>query len=137
MVDYITMSDSSLSEPVPDDTVLEQELRQIVRQIYKAGNLEELTVKRVRTAAEKNLGLDDGFFKESQWKDKSKAIIENEAVCATLCYYSSMILILDNLECSRRCDKFQSRTLASQATTESLQGFGQSTKEAISRGCQT
>ena len=76
------MSESSLSDSRPDDAVLEQELRQIVRQIYKAGNLEELTVKRVRTAAEKNLGLEDGFFKESQWKVKSKAIIEAEAVCA-------------------------------------------------------
>ena len=75
------MSESSLSDSVPDDAVLEQELRQIVRKIYKTGNLEELTVKRVRTTTEQNLSLEDGFFKEAHWKAKSKAIIEAEAVC--------------------------------------------------------
>ena len=74
------MSESPLSEDGPDDSILENELRQVVRNIYETGDLVELTVKRVRNAAEKNLDLRDGFFKESQWKDKSKAIIEAEAV---------------------------------------------------------
>ncbi len=74
------MSDSDLSDPPPDEGTIESELRDIVRQIYKHGNLEELTVKRVRIAAEKNLGLEDSFLKGPQWKDRSKSIIESEAV---------------------------------------------------------
>ena len=74
------MSDSPLSDAAPDDNVLELELRQVVRGTHAKGNLEELTVKRVRAATEKNLGLKDGFFKEQRWKDMSKTIIEDEAV---------------------------------------------------------
>ena len=74
------MSDSSLSGAALDDNVLEEELRQVVRNIYKAGNLDELTVKRVRCAAETSLALSDGFYKEPAWKERSKAIIESEAV---------------------------------------------------------
>ena len=74
------MSDSSLSDTAPDDNVLELELRQVVRGIHAKGNFEELTVKRVRAAAEKNLALKEGFFKEQRWKDISKNIIEDEAV---------------------------------------------------------
>ena len=75
------MSDSSLSDPAaPDDSVLELELRKIVQHIYETGNLEQLTIKRVRAAAESNLELEDGFFKQPSWKDRSKTIIEAEAV---------------------------------------------------------
>jgi DEK C terminal domain len=74
------MSDSELSDVGPSDDVLEQELRQVVRGIVKSGKLEELTVKRVRAAAEKNLGVDEGFYKREAWKDRSKTIIEYEAV---------------------------------------------------------
>ena len=82
------MSESSLSGVGPDDDTLEMELRQVVRSKYAAGKLEELTVRRVRAAAEKNLSLSDGFFKESEWKDRSKSIIEFEAVrgpCLAAC----------------------------------------------------
>ena len=74
------MSDSSLSDSVPDDSVIELELRQVVRNIYETGSLEELTVKRVRVATEKNLALREGFLKEQKWKDRSKSVIESEAV---------------------------------------------------------
>ena len=33
-----------------------------------------------RLAAEKNLGLDEGFYKSDAWKARSKEVIENEAV---------------------------------------------------------
>ncbi|KAI4151152.1 MAG: hypothetical protein LQ340_003672 [Diploschistes diacapsis] len=77
------MSDSSLSAS-PDDAVLEQGLRQIVGELYDSGNLDDLTVNGVRIAAQENLGLRKGFFKEADWKERSKAIIEDEAV-----YYSA------------------------------------------------
>ena len=77
------MSDSSLSDADPDDAVLEQELRQVVARIVDSGKLEDLTVNGVRAAAQDNLGLHKGFFKEVGWKDKSKAIIESEVVRRT------------------------------------------------------
>lgn len=75
------MSDSSLSDGPPSDATLEQALRQAVQNVYKTGDLEQLTVKRIRKAAEEDLDLQDGYFKEDTvWKDKSKAIIESEVV---------------------------------------------------------
>ena len=75
------MSDSSLSDEPPSDATLEQALRQAVQNVYKKGDLEQLTVKRIRKAAEQDLDLQDGYFKEGiAWKEKSKAIIESEAV---------------------------------------------------------
>lgn len=76
-------ADSSLSDPVsesPSDATLEQALRRAVVAIYQSGHLEELTVKRVRTASERALDLQEGFFKTPTWKDRSKRIIENEVV---------------------------------------------------------
>lgn len=80
------MSDSdtgSLSSAgIPSDDKLEKGLRDAVAEVFKSGNLEELTVKRVRLATEKALGLDDGFFKGDElWKAKSDQIIKKEAVC--------------------------------------------------------
>jgi hypothetical protein len=54
--------------------------------VFRIDNLEELTVKRVRLATEKALGLDKGFFKgDERWKTKSDQIIKNEAVCGLYC----------------------------------------------------
>jgi len=75
------MSESPLSDAPPSDKVLERALRHAVQVVYRKGNLEELTVKRMRKAAEEELDLQEGFFKEPEWKDRSKAIIETEAVC--------------------------------------------------------
>lgn len=66
---------------VPSDAVLEQALRDEVAVIFKSGNMEELTVKRVRLAAEKKLGLEEGFFKtKGDWKTRSDQIIKDEVV---------------------------------------------------------
>ncbi|MCJ1357918.1 MAG: hypothetical protein MMC33_007914 [Icmadophila ericetorum] len=73
------MSDSSLSDIPVTDEKLEQALRQAVKTVYENGDLDNLTVKRMRIAAEEDLGLDAGFFKEGKWKDTSKRIIEEEA----------------------------------------------------------
>lgn len=62
---------------------LAQALRDATIQLYQAGNLAELTVRRVRTEAEKQLGLEAGFFKnDPEWGDKSKKLIREEVVCS-------------------------------------------------------
>ncbi|MCJ1399309.1 hypothetical protein MMC11_002511 [Xylographa trunciseda] len=63
----------------PSVKLLEQSLRNAVRDVYKRGDLEELTVKRMRKAVEENLKLSEDFFKSPAWKGKSKQIIEEEA----------------------------------------------------------
>ena len=62
------------------DAALESALRDTVGKIYDSGDLEELTVKRVRATAEHELRLAEGFFKQGEWKNQSKSIIEEEAV---------------------------------------------------------
>ena len=60
---------------------LERGLRTAVRNVYKQGNLEELTVRRIRRAAEVELGLEEGFFKSDEgWKERSKRVISEEVV---------------------------------------------------------
>ena len=85
------MSESSLSDTGPDANILEQELRQVVVRIFESGNLEELTVNGVRNAAQDSLGLRKGFFRAADWKDKSKAIIENEVVTIVLCLTQELL----------------------------------------------
>lgn len=79
------MSDSESDQPLvasrPSDTTLTQALRDVVAGIFKSGKVEELTVKRVRLAAEKKLGIEEGFFKDDgDWKKRSDQIIKEEAV---------------------------------------------------------
>ncbi|KAJ5372509.1 hypothetical protein N7517_004515 [Penicillium concentricum] len=79
-----TMSDSESDAEgevpsAPSDQVLERSLRDQVAAIFKSGNMEELTVKRVRLAAEATLGLTEGYFKStSDWKARSENIIKDE-----------------------------------------------------------
>jgi hypothetical protein len=66
----------------PSDKQLEKALRDAVAKIYKTGKMEELTVKRVRLAAEKVLQLEEGYFKANgEWKARSEQIIKDEVVC--------------------------------------------------------
>ena len=75
------MSDSSLSDGAPSPAVLEQALRNAVREVYRSGDLDNLTVKRIRKAVEKDLDLDDDFFKnDAKWKEESRNIIQSEVV---------------------------------------------------------
>lgn len=78
------MSDSeSLSDSPPSDAALKEALQNIVQEIYESRKVEDLTVKRVRIAAEKRLGLRTDFFKDHPvWKEKSKDIIQAEVVRA-------------------------------------------------------
>jgi len=70
------------SSAEPDHLKIKFELRNTVTRIYENGNLEDLTVRRVREAAEDKLGLERGWFKaHPYWKNRSKELIEQEAVC--------------------------------------------------------
>ncbi|KAJ5161086.1 hypothetical protein N7492_006478 [Penicillium capsulatum] len=84
MAPKYTLSDSEseaeASVPAnPSDKALERGLRDEVAGIYKSGKMDELTVKRVRLAVEKALGLTEGFFKTTgDWKTRSDQIIKDE-----------------------------------------------------------
>ncbi|KAL2815489.1 hypothetical protein BJX63DRAFT_389652 [Aspergillus granulosus] len=83
MVRRVLPDSDSESEPdlsdAPSDKQLEKALRDAVGKIYRTQKMEELTVKRVRLAAEKSLRLEEGFFKASgDWKARSEQIIRDE-----------------------------------------------------------
>ncbi|KAH7356345.1 hypothetical protein BKA66DRAFT_574622 [Pyrenochaeta sp. MPI-SDFR-AT-0127] len=67
---------SNSDRDVPSETTISDRLRDVVIAIHKSGKTDDLTVKRVRARVEKELGLDEGFFKtDSSWKGKSQAAI--------------------------------------------------------------
>ncbi|KAJ5469661.1 hypothetical protein N7539_009279 [Penicillium diatomitis] len=82
MVPKYTVSDSDDSaqnKSAPSDKELDQALRAEVGQKYNEKNYEELTVKRVRRAVEEQLGLEQGYFKNTgDWKTRSEEIIKDE-----------------------------------------------------------
>lgn len=81
-----TLSDSESEAEVeapspPSDEALEKSLRETVAEIFKSGNMDELTVKRVRLAAETKLNLAAGYYKSTGvWKMRSEEIIKDEVV---------------------------------------------------------
>lgn len=76
------MSDSSLSDSGPSTAALKQALQDAVREVYRSGDLDNLTIKRIRKSVEADLDLQDDFFKnDPAWKDESKNIIQSEVVC--------------------------------------------------------
>lgn len=88
MSDADSDSDSVSSRRIPSDEILEKGLRDTVAAIFKRGNLDELTVKRVRSRTEKALGLEEGFYKNDEvWKARSDQIIKREAVGASFHRY--------------------------------------------------
>lgn len=75
------LSDAALSASIPPDSDLKQALRKQVRDALKAGNHESVTVSSMRKAAEEALGLDAGFYKNSEkWKEESKRIVHETFV---------------------------------------------------------
>lgn len=71
-----------LKMSVPSHAKLERALREAVRDVYKNGDLENLTVKRIRKAVQEKLALEEDFFKTNDhWKDESKSVIQSEVVC--------------------------------------------------------
>ncbi|KAL2355012.1 hypothetical protein BJ546DRAFT_718665 [Cryomyces antarcticus] len=86
--DYAEKPDSlNSNEPavnVPSDARLGAALRHATKAIFKTGNREELTVKRIRAAAEEEVSFDDHrhFYKTTpDWDKRSKDIIK-ETVAA-------------------------------------------------------
>ncbi|KAK2804437.1 hypothetical protein FQN51_002080 [Onygenales sp. PD_10] len=81
MSDSDSQSNSpSSSTGIPSDAVLETSLRDTVVKIFQDGDMDQLTVKRVRLATEKTLGLEEGFFKNDEaWKPRSDRVIRAEA----------------------------------------------------------
>ena len=66
---------------VPQDKALIRELQDAVALRFRSGDMENLTVKRVRAAVEEKLKLPEGYFKnDERWNQKSKEIIERESV---------------------------------------------------------
>ena len=65
----------------PSDDALEKALREAVANVFKSGKMEELTVKRMRLAAENALEVEEGFFKSNaDWKGRSEEVIRDEVV---------------------------------------------------------
>jgi hypothetical protein len=76
------MSDSDSPNP-PSDEAISEALRNVVISLHKAGDTDELTVKRVRTRAETSLGLPAGYLKgDEHWKQKSHEVILDAVVRA-------------------------------------------------------
>ncbi|KAL9000847.1 MAG: hypothetical protein Q9169_000601 [Polycauliona sp. 2 TL-2023] len=71
-------SDSSRPSPRASDVEIEDALRNAVDKEFR-GNPEQLTIKRIRTDVERQLGLGDGFCKAHvEWNDRSKRIIQSQ-----------------------------------------------------------
>lgn len=65
----------------PSEAAIAGKLRDIVLAIHKSGKTDDLTVKRVRARAEKELGLDDGYLKtDAIWKGRSQETIKEAVV---------------------------------------------------------
>ena len=68
-----------MSSPPP--IAIESIIHDIIAELYRTNKLEEITVKRVRTAAEQELSLEPGWFKShAEWRNRSKNFIAEEAV---------------------------------------------------------
>ncbi len=63
----------------PSAKKLEAELLQAVRQVFDSDRA-NLTVNVVRKKVQEQLGLDDNFFVQGVWKDRSKRLIKDLAV---------------------------------------------------------
>ena len=87
------MSDSD--DALPSEGAIFQTLRDVVIATHKSGKDEDLTVKRVRARAERELGLKDGFFKTHEaWNQKSGKAIREAVVSTHTCnrvYKSDML----------------------------------------------
>lgn len=70
----------SASTNVAEDARIEQCLRALVIKTF-ASDADNLTLKRIRTKAEAELDLEDGYLKaDAIWKTKSKDIVADELV---------------------------------------------------------
>ena len=63
----------------PSEKILIEKLKLTVVSFFQ-NDRDNLSVKKVRTAVESELDLDQGFFLSPAWKEKSKKIIVNHVV---------------------------------------------------------
>ena len=65
----------------PSEKTVVAEIKSTIEQIYsRPEDRESLTVKNVRGIVERKLGLEEGFFLQDAWKDKTKNLIKSYAV---------------------------------------------------------
>jgi hypothetical protein len=65
----------------PSEKVIVAEIKSTIEDIYsRPEDRPSLTVKNVRTQAEQKLGLEEGFFVQDMWKERSKKLIKSYAV---------------------------------------------------------
>ena len=75
------MSDVEPKLPAPSDLKLENQLRLEVKKRFRDGTQETVTINQIRQAAEKSLGLRDGWYAGPlAWKARSKTVIREEMV---------------------------------------------------------
>ena len=80
-VHILAMSDSEEQIAVPSDDVITEALKQATGRRFK-NDEDSVTVNSVRSEAERDLALPDGFLKSNDnWKDASKTIIREHVVC--------------------------------------------------------
>ena len=94
-------SDEEGAATIPDDSVIEQSLRDVVKELSG-----DFTVNDVRTATEERLRLELGFLKDGRWKAKSKEIIHKAIVGHVCC---GLLYTLSNDHARRRNHHHKSR----------------------------
>lgn len=81
-----------MSDPdQPSEAAITRKLEDVVISLHKAGNTDDLTVKRVRARAEEQLGLPAGLLKGADWKQKSQDAIMAAVVSAHSVFVSAHI----------------------------------------------
>lgn len=74
------MSDASQFDPPATDAEIDVALREAVVKRFQS-NPDQLTIKKIRTDIERQLGLGDGFFKaDLKWNPRSKKTIQLQVV---------------------------------------------------------
>lgn len=66
----------------PTDQALEKALANAVHALRNSDDGSSMTVNSVRKRVEEELGLEDGFFLQGDWKLRSKLLIKSTNVCA-------------------------------------------------------
>ena len=66
---------------MPSTKKLQAALLDATCQVFKA-DPDATSVNKVRKQAEADLGLNDGFFSTSEWKQTSKELIKGHVVCS-------------------------------------------------------
>lgn len=78
---------------IPPDEAVDNALRNAVTNTFRTGKLEELTVRRMRSAAEGALGLQEGFLRgNAVWKKRSDRVVKGEV--EVVCFVFICLVVL-------------------------------------------